>query len=81
MVCFIGVLLILNPFRASEEQADFNWYLVLPLVAAFSNCLNFLYLHEMRGQFKETLVLEYTYVFHLLSSSLLMCVIGQSTAV
>lgn len=35
----------------------------------------------MRGQFKETLILEYTYVFHLLSSSLLMSVIGQSTAV
>lgn len=75
------MLLILNPFKASEEHAEFNWYLVLPLVSAFANCLNFLYLHELRGEFKETVVLEYTYIFHLLSSSLLMCVVGQSTAV
>lgn len=74
------MLLILNPFKDTNEHDGFNWHLVLPLVAAFANCLNFLYLHEMRGEFKETVVLEYTYIFHLLSSSLLMCIIGQSTA-
>jgi drug/metabolite transporter (DMT)-like permease len=70
-------MVIFNPFAHISNGESFNWYLILPLIGACANCLNWVYLHEMRDQFKEIVVLEYTYVSHLITSSLVAIFVGS----
>lgn len=57
VVSFCGVLIILDPFSNIKEEGGFNWYLMLPVGASLATCMNYLYLHEMRGKFKELQIL------------------------
>lgn len=70
-------MVIFNPLSHLNSEESFNWYLILPLIGACANCLNWVYLHEMRNQFKEIVVLEYTYVSHLITSSLVAIFVGS----
>jgi drug/metabolite transporter (DMT)-like permease len=74
------VVVIFDPLSHFSNEESFNWYLVLPLIGACANCLNLVYLHEMRDEFKEIVVLEYTYVSHLITSSLVAIFVGNMQA-
>lgn len=54
----------------------FNWYLLLPLIAALANSLNWIFLHDLRSKFKEIVVLEYNYYFQFIISNIVMLGLG-----
>jgi drug/metabolite transporter (DMT)-like permease len=76
ILSFLGVYIIIDPSFGNREGEAFNWWLLMPLAASVAVCINFLYLHQMSGKFKEIQVLEYTYSSQLLLSGLLMAVLG-----
>lgn len=72
---FLGVFIILNP-SLSFKGSNFDWHVLMPIVACLATCMNFLYLHEMRNSFKDIQVLQYTYTFQLLTSGLMVSMFG-----
>jgi drug/metabolite transporter (DMT)-like permease len=72
---FLGVFIILNP-TLTLGGSGFDWHILMPLVACLATCMNFLYLHEMRGCFKDIQVLQYTYSFQMVTSGLLVAAVG-----
>lgn len=75
VLSFIGVFIILNP-KMSLGGDGFDWHVLMPLAACLATCMNFLYLHEMRGSFKDIQVLEYTYSFQMITSGLVVTAFG-----
>ena len=60
MVCFIGVMLIVQPsflFGHMNESATIFW--LIPLVAALLNSLSFIYLHNLKGKVSSLVSLQY----------------------
>lgn len=80
VISFCGVLIILNPFSSVKEEGGFNWYLLMPVGASIATCMNYLYLHEMRGKFKELQILEYTYSLQLLIGGLMVSALGTTNS-
>ena len=78
VISFCGVLIILNPFSSMMAEGGFNWYLLMPVGASVATCMNYLYLHEMRGKFKELQILEYTYSLQMLIGGLMVSAFGTT---
>lgn len=80
VISFCGVLIILDPFSSVKDEGGFNWYLLMPVGASLATCMNYLYLHEMRGKFKELHILEYTYSLQMLIGGVMVSALGTTNS-
>ena len=60
-----------------QPNTEFNLYYILPILAAMASAISFIYLHELRGMFKEIVVLEYAYSTQMITSSVLLQLFQQ----
>ena len=77
-VSFMGVIIIINPFSAFEHESILDPYLLLPILAAFTQSCGNICLHEMRGKFNQYVVLQYTYVTQIILSGFLIMTTGTT---
>lgn len=64
MVCFIGVMLIIQPsFLFGHMNEDVSIFWLMPLIAAFMNSLSSIYLHNLKGKVNSKVPLQYFITF------------------
>jgi drug/metabolite transporter (DMT)-like permease len=73
IVSFCGVYLIFKP----SPGEDWNPWMIFGIVSALANCINYAILHSMKGTFKESIILEYTYLGHYFSNAILICILAN----
>jgi hypothetical protein len=64
--------LIIKPtilFGGSNDQ--FSWLLIFPLIAALTNAVSFMYLHELKNKISNMIALHYFYIFQTFLSGVL----------
>lgn len=51
--------------------------MIFGIVSALANCINYAVLHNMKGIFKESIILEYTYIGHFYSNAILISILAN----